>query len=63
MKPTEYKVKYTCNGKIGKKSKKVSVSTDYIKLDYQEGDVLFEIPTGTAAQNADIEKIRAPFME
>ncbi|WP_343591268.1 hypothetical protein [Flavobacterium sp.] len=63
IKPTEYKVKYTCNGKIGKKSKKVSISTDYIKIDYQEGDVLFEIPTGTDAQNADIEKIRAPFME
>jgi len=63
VKPTEYKVKYTCSGKIGKKSKKVSISTDYIKIDYQEGDVLFEIPTGTDAQNADIEKIRAPFME
>lgn len=63
IKPTEYKVKYTCSGKIGKKSKKVSISTDYIKIDYQEGDVLFEIPTGTDAQNADIEKIRAPFME
>lgn len=63
IKPTEYKVKYTCNGKIGKKSKKVSISTDYQKIDYLEGDVLFEIPTGTAAQNADIEKIRAPFME
>ncbi|WP_289659555.1 hypothetical protein [Flavobacterium panacagri] len=63
IKPTEYKVKYTCSGKIGKKSKKVSISTDYIKIDYQEGDVLFEIPTGTSAQNADIEKIRAPFME
>lgn len=63
IKPTEYKVKYTCNGKIGKKSKKVSISTDYIKIDYQEGDVLFEIPTGSDAQNADIEKIRAPFME
>ncbi|SNR42328.1 hypothetical protein [Flavobacterium sp. ov086] len=63
IKPTEYKVKYTCNGKIGKKAKKVSISTDYQKIDYTEGDVLFEIPTGTAAQNADIEKIRAPFME
>ncbi|MBW1658604.1 hypothetical protein [Flavobacterium quisquiliarum] len=63
IKPTEYKVKYTCSGKIGKKSKKVSLSTDYIKIDYQEGDVLFEIPTGTDAQNTDIEKIRAPFME
>ncbi|OIV40677.1 hypothetical protein [Flavobacterium johnsoniae] len=63
IKPTEYKVKYTCSGKIGKKAKKVSISTDYQKIDYLEGDVLFEIPTGTAAQNADIEKIRAPFME
>ncbi|WP_316632783.1 hypothetical protein [uncultured Flavobacterium sp.] len=63
IKPTEYKVKYTCNGKIGKKAKKVSISTDYQKIDYTEGDVLFEIPTGTAAQIADIEKIRAPFME
>ncbi|MCD0469900.1 hypothetical protein [Flavobacterium sp. JAS] len=63
IKPTEYKVKYTCSGKIGKKAKKVSISTDYQKIDYTEGDVLFEIPTGTAAQNADIEKIRAPFLE
>ncbi len=63
IKPTEYKVKYTCKGKIGKKSKKVSISTDYQKIDYLEGDILFEIPSGTDAQNADIEKIRAPFME
>lgn len=63
IKPTEYKVKYTCSGKIGKKAKKVSISTDYQKIDYTEGDVLFEIPTGTAAQIADIEKIRAPFLE
>lgn len=63
VKPTEYKVKYTCSGKIGKKSKKVSISTDFQKIDYQEGDVLFELPTGTDTQNADIEKIRAPFME
>ena len=63
IKPTEYKVKYTCKGKIGKKSKKVTISTDYQKIDYLEGDILFEIPTGTDVQNADIEKIRAPFME
>ena len=63
IKPTEYKVKYTCKGKIGKKAKKVTISTDYQKIDYLEGDILFEIPTGTDAQNADIEKIRAPFME
>lgn len=63
IKPTKYKIKYTCKGKIGSKSKKVSVSTPYIELDYQEGDVLFEIPTGTDAQNKDIEKIRAAFME
>lgn len=63
IKPTEYKVKYTCKGKIGKKSKKVSISTDYQKIDYLEGDILFEIPSGTDVQNADIEKIRAPFME
>lgn len=62
IKPTEFKVKYTCNGKIGKKAKKVSISTDFQKIDYLEGDVLFELPTGTAAQSADIEKIRAPFL-
>ncbi|MGC4041192.1 MAG: hypothetical protein QM710_10500 [Flavobacterium sp.] len=63
VKPTEFKVKYTCKGKIGNKTKKVSISTPYEKLDYQEGDVLFEIPTGTDAQNKDIEKIRAAFIE
>lgn len=63
VKPTQYKVKYTCKGKIGSKSKKVTVSHDYVKIDYQEGDVLFEIPSGTDAQNKDIEKIRAAFME
>ncbi|MBC8644580.1 hypothetical protein H9W95_12470 [Flavobacterium lindanitolerans] len=31
IKPTEYKVKYTCKGKIGKKAKKVTISTDYQK--------------------------------
>ncbi|KIX20596.1 hypothetical protein SY27_11855 [Flavobacterium sp. 316] len=63
IKPTKYKIKYTCKGKIGSKSKKVSVSTNYIELDYQEGDVLFEIPSGTDAQNKDIEKIRAAFLD
>ena len=63
IKPTKYKVKYTCKGKIGKKAKKVIVSTDYMLLDYEEGDVLFEMPSGTAAKNKDIEKIRAPFLE
>ena len=62
VKPTQYKVKYTCKGKIGTKSKKVTVSTDYAKIDYQEGDVLFEIPTGTDVQNKDIEKIRTAFL-
>jgi len=63
IKPTEYKVKYTCKGKVGKKSKKVTVSTDYIKLDYLEGNVLFEIPSGTEAQNKDVEAIRKAFLE
>ncbi len=63
IKPTQYKVKYTCKGKIGTKSKKVSISTDYITIDYLAGDVLFEIPSGTDVQNKDIEKIRAAFME
>jgi hypothetical protein len=63
VKPTEFKVKYTCKGKVGTKTKKVSISTAFEKLDYQEGDVLFEIPTGTDAQNSDIEKIRAAFNE
>jgi hypothetical protein len=63
IKPTQYKVKYTCKGKIGTKSKKVSISTDYITIDYLAGDVLFEMPTGTDVQNKDIEKIRAPFLE
>jgi hypothetical protein len=63
LKPTEFKVKYTCKGKIGTKAKKVSISTAFEKLDYQEGDVLFEIPSGTDAQNKDIEKIREAFAE
>jgi hypothetical protein len=63
IKPTEFKVKYTCKGKIGTKTKKVTISTPFEKLDYQEGDVLFEIPSGTDAQNKDIEKIREAFME
>lgn len=63
IKPTQYKVKYTCKGKIGSKSKKITLSTDYQNIDYQEGDILFELPTGTDAQNKDIEKIRASFME
>ena len=63
IKPTKYKVKYTCKGKIGKKAKKVSISSPFIEIDYQEGDVLFEIPTGTPAQDKDIEKIREAFLE
>ncbi|WP_396175368.1 hypothetical protein [Flavobacterium sp.] len=63
IKPTQYKVKYTCKGKIGTKSKKVSISTNYVAIDYFAGDVLFEIPSGTDAQNKDVEKIRASFME
>jgi len=63
IKPSQFKVKYTCKGKIGKKAKKVTVTSDFIILDYQEGDVLFEMPSGTDAQNKDIEKIRAPFLE
>lgn len=63
VKPSEYKIKYTCKGKIGKKAKKVSITTDYQKIEYQEGEVLFEIPSGTTLQNSDIEKIRTPFME
>jgi len=61
IKPTKYKVKYTCKGKIGNKNKKVTVSTDFMEIDYTAGDILFEIPTGTDAQNSDIEKIRAAF--
>jgi len=63
IKPTEYKVKYTCKGKIGKKTKKVSISSDWTKLEYQEGNVLFEIPSGTDAQNKDVEAIRSTFTE
>jgi hypothetical protein len=64
IKPTSYKVKYTCKGKIGTKSKKVTVSTpNFIPIDYLAGDVLFEIPSGTDVQNKDIEKIRAAFIE
>lgn len=64
IKPTEYKVKYTCKGKIGTKNKKITLSpAKWEKLEYLEGDVLFEIPLGTEAQNKDIEKIRAAFME
>ena len=63
IKPAQYKVKYTCKGKIGTKSKKVSISTDYTPIDYLAGDVLFDIPSGTEAQNKDIEKIRAAFSE
>lgn len=63
IKPTKYKIKYTCKGKIGTKTKKVTITTAYEELDYQEGDVLFEIPTGTDAQNKDIAKIREAFME
>ncbi len=63
IKPTEYKIKYTCKGKVGSKTKKVTISTDYMQLDYQEGSVLFDIPSGTDAQNKDIEAIRKAFIE
>ncbi|MEO8516680.1 MAG: hypothetical protein ABI426_08050 [Flavobacterium sp.] len=63
IKPTQYKVKYTCKGKVGKKSKKVSISTDFTAIDYLAGDVLFEIPSGSDAQNKDIESIRAAASE
>ncbi|AWM14401.1 hypothetical protein DI487_11405 [Flavobacterium sediminis] len=61
IKNTKYKIKYTCKGKIGNKSKKVTITTPYMELDYLEGDVLFEIPTDTEAKNKDIQKIRDEF--
>lgn len=63
IKPTQYKVKYTCTGKIGTKNKKITITkTTWEKLEYLEGDVLFEIPLGTEVQNKDIEKIRTALM-
>lgn len=63
IKPTQYKIKYTCKGKVGNTTKKTTITTGFQTVDTQEGDILFEIPSGTVAQNKDIDKIRAKFKE
>ena len=61
--PAQYKVKYTCKGKVGKTPKRESITTDWIKLDYESGDVNIQIPEGTEKQNATINSIRKKYME
>ncbi len=63
LKPLQYKLKYTCKGKVGKSLKKVAITTDWETLDYTDGSVLFEIPSGKEEQNKTIEAIRKQFME
>lgn len=63
VKPTEYKVKYTCKGKVNKALKKVTINSGWQKLDYLEGDVIFEIPSGTESQNEAVQAIRRKFTE
>ncbi|WP_343330952.1 hypothetical protein [Polaribacter staleyi] len=58
IKPTKFKIKYTCKGKVDGKTEKVKIATDWQELDYQEGDVLFEIPSGTEEENEMIVAIR-----
>ena len=62
IKPTKYKVKYTCKGKVDSRTKRVKVSTDWIELDYQEGSILLEIPNGSDEQNDTISAIRESYL-
>ena len=63
IQPVQYKVKYTCKGKVGKALKREAITTDWIKLDYESGDVNLQIPEGTEKQNATINSIRKQYME
>jgi hypothetical protein len=63
IEPAQYKIKYTCKGKVGNSLKKEVITTDWIKLDYESGDVSFQIPEGKEKQNATINSIRKKFME
>ncbi len=63
LKPAQYKLKYTCKGKVGKTLKKVTLTTKWIELDYESGDVNFQIPEGTDKENQTINSIRKKFME
>ena len=63
VKPAQYKLKYTCKGKVGKTLKKETITTDWIDLDFESGDLILQIPEGTEKQNKTVESIRKTFME
>lgn len=63
IKPAQYKLKYTCKGKVAKTLKRETIITDWITLDFDSGDVNLQIPEGTEKQNATINSIRKKFME